>query len=145
MKKRNRKLFSDLEKISAHFKLKFSKIDIIKKTALALDPSKKTLLLLDGNNPSYFKTIDLQNADTCAVKVDYSSINAGDLDENTMDDFIDKIQLHLSHTDPSKSVAIGFYDTRENNRSELRQLIEKATYWRDKILSVLPARVPALG
>jgi hypothetical protein len=141
MKKRHKILLSDLKKICAHLKLNFSKVEVVRKTAFALDTSRKKLVLMDEKDHPYFKTIDLRNIDACAVKVDYKSIGAGDLDEKNMEDFVDKIQLQISHIDPSKSVNIGFYDTRENNVGDLQLLVDKAEDWRDKITSVLPRKV----
>ena len=134
-------LLADLKKICIHLKLSFSKMEVIRKTAFALDTSKKKLVLMDEKDHPYFKTIDLRNVDACTVKVDYKSIAAGELDEKNMDDFIDKIHLHISHIDPSKSVDIRFYDNTENNVSDLRDRIDKANDWRDKITSVVPRKL----
>jgi hypothetical protein len=142
MKKRHNKLLSDLNKIAAHFKLKLSKIEAVKNTAFALDTLRKKLLLIDENDRPFFKTIDLRNIEACTVKVDYRSINAGDLDEKNMDEFIDKVELQISHVDPLKSVNIDFYDKNKDNVSELRPLIDKATGWRDEIAKKLPANLP---
>jgi len=134
-------LLADLKKICAHLKLSFSKVEVVRKTAFALDTSKKKLVVMDEKDHPYFKTIDLRNIDACTVKVDYKSIAAGDLDDKSMDAFIDEVQLQISHIDPSKSVNIHFYDTNEDNVSDLQLLIDKATDWRDKITAVLPRKV----
>jgi hypothetical protein len=141
MNKRHKKLLSDLNKIAAHFKLKLSRIEAVKNIAFALDTSRKKLLVIDENDLPYFKTIDLRNVDACTVKFDYSRIDAGDLLEKNMDDFIEKVQLRISHSEPSKSVDIRFYDTKEDHVSELRPLIDKAKEWRDEIAAKLPAKV----
>jgi hypothetical protein len=142
MNKRRKKLLADLNKIAAHFKLKLSKIEAVKNTAFALDTLKKSLLLINESDRPFFKTIDLRNIDACTVKVDYRSINAGDLDEKNMEEFIDKVQLEISHVDPLKSVNIRFYDKKNDNVSELKPLIDKATDWRDEITKKLPAKLP---
>jgi hypothetical protein len=141
MNKRRKQLLADLKKICAHFKLNFSNTEVVRKAAFAVDTAKKKLLLIHESDHPYFKTIDLKNVDACTVKVDYKSISAGDLDEKSMNNFVDRIELRLSHIDPSRSVNIGFYDTKEDNVSELQQLIDKATGWRDKITSMLPGKV----
>jgi len=140
MTKKRKQLLADLKKICAHFRFNFSNVEVLRKNAFSLDTSKKKLLLINGND-SYFKTIDLRNVDTCTIKVDYRSIAAGDLDQKTMNNFIDRIELQISHIDPAKSVNIGFYNTREDNVSELQELIDKANGWRDKISSMLPSRM----
>ena len=142
MNKRRKKLLADLNKIAAHFKLKLSKIEAVRNTAFALDTLRKKILLIDESDRPFFKTIDLKNIDACTVKVDYTSINAGDLDEKNMEEFVDKVQLQLSHVDPLKSVNIGFYDKNADNVSELRPLIDKATDWRDEITKKLPVKMP---
>ena len=141
MNKRRKQLLADLKKICAHFKLNFSNTEVTRRAAFALDTAKKKLLLIHDSDHPYFKTIDLRNVDVCTVKVDYKGINAGDLDEKSMENFVDKIELQLSHNDPSKSVNISFYDTKEDNVSEMQQLIERATGWRDKITAMLPAKM----
>lgn len=139
MNKRRKQLLADLKKICSHFKLNFSKIEVLRKAAFAVDTSKRKLLLINDSD-SYFKTIDLKNVAACTIKVDYGKIDAGDLEENAMNNFIDKVQLQISHIDPSRSVNIGFYDTEEDNTSELQELIDKANNWRDKITAILPAK-----
>ena len=141
MNKRRQNLLSELKKIAAHFRLTLSKIEIIRKTAFGLDTANNKLLVIDEKDHPYFKTIDLQKVEACALKVDYRSIDAGELPGKNMDEIIEKIQLQLSHADPLKSVDIRFFDMKENNPDELSYLIKKATNWRDKIAEMLPARL----
>ena len=140
MNKRRKQLLADLKKISTHFKLNFSNVEVLRTTAFILDTSKKKMLLVNDND-SFFKTIDLKNVEACIIKVDYKSIDAGDLDEKGMNNFIEKVELQILHTDSGRSVSIDFYDTTEDDVSELQQLIYKATNWRDKITSLLPAKL----
>lgn len=137
MNKNRKQLLLELKKIAAHFRLTLSKTDIVRKTAIALDSSNKKLLVMDESDRPYFRTIDLKNVGNCSVKVDYRSIGAGDLNGKNMDEFIDKIQLQISHLDPKKSVSISFYDMKRNTVKDLKALVEKATMWRDKITSML--------
>ncbi len=137
MNKKRKQLLLELKKIAAHFRLTFSKIEIVRKTAIALDSSNRKLLVMDENDRPYFRTIDLQNVDNCSVKVDYRSISAGDLQGRNMDEFVDKIQLQISHLDPKKSINISFYDMKRNTVKDLKALVDKATMWRDKIASML--------
>ena len=141
MNKRRKQLLSELKKIAAHFRLSLSKIDIFRKTAIALDAANKKLLVMDENDHPYFKTIDLHNINACAVKIDYRSIDAGELHEKQMDEFIEMIQLKISHVDPLKSVDISLYDTKKNTVHELNGLINKATSWRDKITGMIPSNL----
>ena len=141
MNKTRKKLLTELKKIAAHFRLTLSKIDIIRKSAIAIDVSNKKLLVINENDHPFFKTIDLDNVDACALKVDYSNINAGELQERDMEEFVEKIQFQIKHVDPRKSVNIPFYNKRQNTIHELRTLVNKATGWRDKITSMLPKRM----
>jgi hypothetical protein len=143
MKRRRNKLLSQLKRIAAHFNLNVSKTEILKKAAFALDVRNSKLLVIDDKDNDYFKTIDVRNIDNCAIKVDYRSINAGEMPLNSMDNFIERIQLQIVHLDPKKSVRISFYDTNENHVKEVTQLIKKATSWRDAITAMLPARASA--
>jgi hypothetical protein len=138
MKKSNKKLLSDLNKIAAHFDFRLSKIELVKNTVLAIDRLKKKLIFIDNKNLPYFKTIDLQNVDSSSVKFEYSRMDAGDLNKTSSDDFIKNVQLQISHVDPSKSLNIVFYDKREDNITDLRHLIKKARSWRDSISAELP-------
>jgi hypothetical protein len=108
-----------------------------------MDAANKKLIVLTENSNSFFKTIDLQNIHTCAVKLDYRNIGAGDLHEKHLEDFIEKIQLKICHHDPEKSVVIDFYDMNKNAVHELRALISRARSWRDKIASMIPGRLLA--
>jgi hypothetical protein len=141
MNKKHKRLLTELKKIATHFKLTLSKIQIIRKTALALDLLNKKLVVMDEKDRPYFKTIDLGNVQACTLKVDYRNISAGELSEKTMEEFIDNVQLKIAHVEPEKSVHIRFYDKKENNIHELRGLINIATSWRDRITSALPSQL----
>jgi hypothetical protein len=141
MKKKHKKLLSDLNKIATHFKLKLSRMDAVKSIAFAIDNSRKKLLYINEDDLPYFKTIDLQNVDNCTVKFDYGRIDTEDLKIRKIDESVNKVQLQISHVDPSRSLSIEFYNSKEDNINELQPLIEKATSWRDSIASKLPARL----
>ena len=141
MNKKHKRLITELKKIATHFKLTLSKIEIIRKTAFALDLLNKKLVVMDEKDHPYFKTIDLGKVQACTLKVDYRNISAGELNEKSMEDFIDNVQLNIAHVEPEKSVLIRFYDKKENSIHELRRLINIATGWRDRITSVLPSRL----
>ena len=136
---KRRKLLSDLKKIAAHFRLSLSKIEIVKQTAIALDIQNNKLIVMDESHHSYFKTIDLNKVGGCSLKVAYRSINAGELREKHIDEFVENIQLQLLHIDPKMSVDIDFYVKKKNTVNELREIILKARNWRDKITSLLPS------
>ena len=138
MNKSRKKLLFELKKIAAHFRLSLSKIEIVRKTAIALDVANNRLLVIDENDHPYFKTIDLHRIENCTLSIDYRSIDAGELPRKNMDEFIEKIQLQISHVDPLKSIDIVFYKSEANNVHELGPLIKKATSWRDKITAMLP-------
>lgn len=141
MNKKRKQLLADLKKICSHFKLSFSNTEVVRRTAFALDTAKKKLLLIHESDHPYFKTIDLRNVDACTLKVDYKNIAAGDLDQKEMSNFIDRIELQVLHSDPAKSVNIGFYNKKEDNVSELSELNNKAMAWRDRITAMLPKKL----
>jgi hypothetical protein len=122
MNKRRKQILSELKRIGHHFRLNFSKIEIMSKTAVALDVANRKLVVMQENDHHYFKTIDLQNIEGCTLKINYNSIDAGDLTEKHLDEFVERIQLQISHIDPVKSINIHFYDIRKNT---VHELIEK--------------------
>ena len=138
MKKRHKKMLCDLNKIATHFKLKLAKVEVMKTMAFAVDNSnKKFIFIYDRKQPS-FKTIDLQNVDSCSVKFEYTGLEASELNKTNTYNSIKQVQLPISHSDPSKSLNIVFYDIMEDKISDVRQWISKARSWRDTITAQLP-------
>src|SRR5689334_184191 len=110
MRKQRRKLLTELKKIASYFRFTLSKIEVLTNMAFGLDERNKKLLVLGEKDKPFFKTIDVENIDSCAIKIKYTSISAGELEDKNINHFIDKIQLHISHLDSQKSVEVGFYD-----------------------------------
>lgn len=141
MNKKRRKLLLDLKIVAAHLRLRLSSFAVLTQAAIALDRGKKRLVVMNESDHPYFKTIDLDNVEDCAVKVEYRSINAGDLQDKNIDDFIESVQLHIAHSDPAKSVKVAFYNARLNTIQELKDLAEKAKAWRDKLCEMVPRSI----
>ena len=138
---KRKKLLHDLKIIAAHLRLRLSNIEILRKAAIAIDNGKRKLLVMNESDRPFFKTIDLQKVEACAVKVEYRSIGAGDLQDRDMDEFIENIHLHISHSEPGMSVKIAFYNARKNTIEELRDMADKANAWRGRISQMLPRRM----
>lgn len=138
MNKKRTKLLSDLKAISSHFKLNFSNIEFAGKSAFALDATSKKLLIIDADRQSYFKTIDLQNVNTCTVRFHYANVKASEIRGRRVDELVDKIELEINHNDPAMSVTLRFYDRKVDSADELRQLTASARKWRNRLNAILP-------
>lgn len=138
MNKKRTKLLSDMKAIFSHFKLNLSSVEAVGKSVFALDKTNRKFLIIDADHQSFFKTIDLQNVIGCTILFHFISTKAADVKKKRADDEVEKVELQISHTDPTLSVNICFYDRKENNANELRQLTASARTWRNKINAILP-------
>ena len=128
MKRTRRHFQRELKKIALHFSLKITQMQILIQQAIGIDVENRKMILLDRKKQLHFKIVDLAKIKSFSMKVNYKNIDAGELENKTMDDFIQRISIQLVHIDDAKTIDLEFFNSTQNTVGELPQL----KYWLDK-------------
>ena len=107
----------------------FSSEEVLHNSVLGLDGVHRKLLLVirDG---SLFKSsvIDVNNIQSCTVKKHYGTIQAGDLKKHKLEQYLERIVLHVEPAG-HPPVEIVFFSYADNHLFEIPELEQKARHW----------------
>lgn len=136
--KHNREAMNNLLKhfsnLGTENNLIFSSQEILKHSMLGLDGVRRKILVVTREDNFYGSfIIDLEQVRNCSVKKIYGTIKAGDLKNQKLDQYLEKIVLHFDLQNKS-SVEIVFYKHLDNHMYEALELEQKAKHW-EAILS----------
>lgn len=137
MTRRRRHFQRELKKIAVHFSLKLSQIQILIQQAIGIDVENRKMILLDRKKDLQFTIVDLSKVSSFSMKVSYKKIGAGDLENKTIDEFIQQISLQLDHVDEPKTIDLEFFNSTENTVSELPQLKHRLEKWKGTLSSAI--------
>lgn len=122
--------YLEVSEIGTRFNLSFSSQLILGNKIIALDGIRKILLALetdkDSNEP-YF--IDLSNVAAVTVKKSYGSIKQGELKNNGIEDFLEKIDLQFVFNNNSENFILPFYDQGTDDQTDRQKLDRNAKNW----------------
>lgn len=131
--KHKRKAMKDLlnnaRRLGAENGLNFSSQEILDNCVLGLDGMQRKILVVSKEKSSYSSSIiDLNLVKSCSMKKIYGTIKAGDLKNQKLDRYLEKIVLHfeLDHKPP---VEIAFYKNVHRPIYETQKLEQKARHW----------------
>ena len=114
--------------------LSFSSNEFLKNSIMGLDGLNRKILVVkkeDGFYGSFL--IDLKHVKDCSVKKIFGTINGGDLKNNKLEQYLEKIILHFElYNKPALEIV--FYTHFENHIYESIELEKKARHW-EAILS----------
>jgi hypothetical protein len=130
-----------MNKILKHFNhlgtennLSFSSQEILNHCVLGLDGVNRKILVVTKEYNYYDSFIvDLNEVKICKVKKVYGTINAGDLKDRKLEQYLEKIVLHFE-LQGKPSVEIVFYSNLNNHIYETQELDQRAKLW-ETILS----------
>ena len=108
----------------------FSKEEALGENLIAIDTDKRKLMYFkkDTNIPS-FLMIDLQDVDSCTIKKQYKSTDAGALKKNKLADYMKNIFLQLDFKNGSRKVDLPFFEDQKDKPEDIEQLEAKAKEW----------------
>jgi hypothetical protein len=134
--KRSKELLTKLRRIAEHDLLNLTSEEVLGKAAFGLDGVERKLVFLETINRRS-AIIDVFEIESCSMNVIFGNIHAGDLENEEMESFIQKIYLRLACYDDAKSIELTFYDRDENQLFELPLLRQKAARWKIAISQLL--------
>lgn len=107
----------------------FSSEEVLQNSVLGLDPvHRKLLFAVRSGSLFHSSVIDVNNLGSCTVKKHYGTIQAGDLKKHKLEQYLDRITLHLEPAG-KPPVEIDFYRHSDNHLFEIPELEQKARYW----------------
>lgn len=122
--------FSNQEKIGDHI--------------IGLDTTKRKLLFTRTTlSDSSCLIVDLNNLETCSIKKEYMSIDAGALKTRKLNHFLKKVFLNLVFKNGSEEVSLPLFNAQKEELKNLEQLEVQAKRWESIVLNVLPLRISA--
>ena len=107
----------------------FSSEEVLHNCVLGLDGVRRKMLVVTREG-SFFhaSTIEVDDIRTCSVKKIYGTIQAGDLNDHRLEQYLHKIVLHLE-LNKSSAFEIVFYRDSDNHLFETPELEQKARNW----------------
>ena len=136
--KKKTSLFSGIHELAKRCRKLCSRYDILDGKIIGLDTSKKRLLYLrHANKSSAVTEIDLINVSNCTVKKQYGEIDAGGLNNKTLQEYLLSISLELQFKNGTKAYCIPFYKKKNDKAFNTQALEEKARAWQSMVTSVL--------
>lgn len=116
--------------------------DEVGSSVIALDGSRGILLYTRktrGNSVDLI--VDLNNVETCGIKKEYNSINAGELKKKKLHHFLKSIKLILVFKDKIRSVSLPFFDAQNDRGGNLEIVETKAEKWRNMVTNLLTLKM----
>jgi hypothetical protein len=115
-------------------KLSFSSQEVLNNTVLGFDGIHRKIMVVRKEEGEFTaQIIDMNEVIRCTVKKVYGTIRADDLKDSKLEQFLEKIVLHLEF-EKEHSAEIAFYSNVENHVYQTQQLEQKARHW-ESILS----------
>lgn len=126
----NKNRYLQLSELGSKFNMSFSSHEVLGNKIMGLDGINKKLLVLeqtDGQNHSYI--IDLDEVKAMSVKKIYSSIKAGELKKNRIEEFLKIIQLQFEFGNGKEDIVLPFYESEIDSIYDLPGLERKIMNW----------------
>jgi hypothetical protein len=122
-------LLKHFSQLGTENNLSFSSQEVLKNCILGLDGVRRKALVVTREDDFFGSfIIDLEQVKNCTVKKIYGSINVGDLKNRKLEQYLEKIVLHIDlHEKPP--VEIVFYRHFDNHTYETIELEQKAKHW----------------
>lgn len=120
----------------------FSKHDILGTKFIGLDIFKRKLFYIEqNNNKPTCLVINLKDVESCIIKKQYNSINAGALKQRKLNEFLTTIFLQLRFKHNSKLVHLPFFEKKKDKFMNIEELEAKASAWETMVSKLLPINV----
>ena len=124
------KVLNLLSRVGSQYNLSFSSQEILKRCAFGLDGlHRKILVMKNGSDELHAKIIDLNEVSACSVKKTFGSIDAGELQNKNLEQYLQKIVLQFEFRNNKLPVEIPFFDREEQNLYPLPTIEKKAKHW----------------
>jgi len=121
--------------------LSISNQDELGSNVIALDGANRKLLYANTSpGTSSCLIVDLNNLETCTVKKEYNSINAGDLIKTRLHHFLKRIFLHLVFKNHPGTVSLLMFDAKKEQNDDVEKSESIAKKWQGIVTKLLTIR-----
>ena len=132
------KRLCNISRLARRARLTISNQDDVGANVIALDTTKRKLLYAKKTPwASSYLIIDLNNLETCSIKKEYSSINAGELKTKKLHQFLKSIFLKLVFKNGTGAVSLALFDAQKESLANLEQLEAQARKWENLVSKLL--------
>jgi len=129
--------YSELNELGTRFNLSFSSRLVFSNKIIALDGTKKCLLVLNTDNELGEPClIDLNDVAVITVKKSYGSIKQGELKNKGIEEFLKRIDLEFEFSNRTETIVLPFYEPGTDDPGDRTKLNRNAKTWH-MILSAL--------
>lgn len=136
------KRLCNITKLAKRTSLTISNQDVVGANVIALDVVKGRLLFAKKTpDTSSCLIIDLKNLETCSIRKEYNSINAGELKTRKLHHFLKSIFLDLVFKNGSSAVSLPLFDSKKEQQDNIEQLEAKAKKWATIVSKLLPTQI----
>ncbi|MBD0286038.1 MAG: hypothetical protein M3342_12905 [Bacteroidota bacterium] len=119
--------------------LHFSKYESLGKKLIGLDAIKRRLLFVkQSEHKTSCCVIDLEEVQTCSVRISYNSIEAGALKKRKLEEYLNTICLAFRFKNGRKAIMLPFYETNADDIRDIPVLETKAKDWMNTLSKMLP-------
>lgn len=123
-------LFYQFSQLGSHYGLSFTSQERLQQRIIGLDALKRKILVMELTDTiTDWYQINLDEVKGCAVKKIYGSIDAGGLDRQRIDGYLESIALEFFFKDGAPTLILPFYLKRQNQIEEIAELDQKAKAW----------------
>ena len=138
LKAKKESMLSFFRKVALVHDLSFTSQEILQHLILALDGSKRKLLLVEEKNKNYdTRVIDLSDVHTCKVKKVYAAIDIHQYKRNKPEQYLNSIAIELELHNGQSPVEIFFYRSNSNGIYEIKELETRARNWEGMLSGLL--------
>jgi hypothetical protein len=137
-----KQLLDYFSRLGTKYNLNFSGQEILKDHILGLDGIQRKLLVLSGIHSGHLHDciIDLNEVRNCSLKKYYGRILANELRSKKLEQYLEKIWLHIDFNTGQQGADILFYKQADQPIDELPNLEQKARRWKDLLSKLKPVQ-----
>ena len=123
-------LFYQFSQLGSRYGLSFTSQERLQQRIIGLDALKRKIVVFElaEGTPNWY-LINLDDVKRCAVKKVYGSIDAGGLDKQRIDSYLESIALEFFFRDGAPALDLPFYYKGQNDVDEIPELDQKAKAW----------------
>jgi hypothetical protein len=135
-RKRMKQLLEHFSHLGSRYNMAFTAQEILKNHILGFDGIQRKLLILSGINkgPCIEYLIDLEEVKSCSVKKHYGNIRVNGLKKRRLEEYLQKMVLHIVVAPDKPGIDIMFYKPGENSIAELPRLENRANKWKTMLV-----------
>src|SRR5687767_10387578 len=115
--------YLEVSELGSRYNLSFSSQLELGDKLIALDGVRKCLLVVQTDKEVGQPTIiDLNKVSAVTVRKNYGRINPGELKNKTIDEFLERVDLHFLFRSNDETLVLPFYDSERDDKKDRAKL-----------------------